>query len=174
MSTAFIAPQHATFCHLRGCNLEVARSVCSARGKLQRGISFARIWNDVRQHVHRQHTTDGTCQQHLILHACCCLRCRATPVNEVSDLLRTLRQAAMLEPQGPATDLLVWREDGPDQRPTWTQLHLDESSRFLSACGIAHGDVLLVQEHPDRIARTLWGVRPTTGREWLQQRARLG
>ena len=69
----------------------------------------------------------------------------------------------------------MWREDGPNRQPAWTPLTLNKNAKSLGDCGIAHGDVLLVQEHPDRIARGLYGLRPAaTGPEWLQQRARYG
>ena len=48
----------------------------------------------------------------------------------------------------------VWREGGPNTRPTWEELHVagwEASEKPFPELGLAHGDVLVVQEHPSRL-----------------------
>lgn len=71
-------------------------------------------------------------------------------------MVKLLRWSAGLSAEGPASDLQIWREDGPDDAPVWTELPADWASRTFAQLGLVHGDVLLVQEHSDRMpANTL-------------------
>ena len=49
---------------------------------------------------------------------------------------------------------MVWREGGPNAEPAWDALLVDGwelSDKKLEQLGIGHGDVLVVQEHPNRL-----------------------
>ena len=56
----------------------------------------------------------------------------------------SLRLIAGLSAHGSTSDIQVWREDGPNCDPTWTELQLDWSAKQWQDLGVAHGDVLVV------------------------------
>lgn len=63
----------------------------------------------------------------------------------------------------------MWRERGPNAAPTFTELHLDWSVAPFAEQGVAHGNVLLVQQHPSLMARNLLGTsKLPTAPEWIR------
>ena len=66
-------------------------------------------------------------------------------------MLEFLRKLAGLPEQGPADELMVWIEEGPNAAATWSEALLDWSLETCGEVGIGHGDVLVVQEHPSKL-----------------------
>lgn len=64
--------------------------------------------------------------------------------DNAKSMLWWLRGRSGLETVGPASDILVWRETGPNAAPAWTPLQLDWSAKCWGDLNIAHGDVLVV------------------------------
>ena len=76
------------------------------------------------------------------------------------------RDGAGLQPDGPCREVRLWREGGPNDAPTWEELKVDgweASGTTITQVGIGHGDVLVVQEHPNRLPRGL-----PTAIEWFR------
>ena len=48
-------------------------------------------------------------------------------------------------------DIQLWREDGPSDNPTWTELPIDANTKTLDELGLRDGDVVVVQEHTRRL-----------------------
>ena len=68
---------------------------------------------------------------------------------DAAGLLRWMRKfGADLRPSGPAAEITVWRELGPNASPTFSKLVLDELLTPLTTSAldldIPHGSVLLV------------------------------
>ena len=85
-------------------------------------------------------------------------------------MLQWLRKAAGLPAAGPASELQVWREGGPNIQPTFSPTELDWTVPTWSELGLKHGELLVVQEHPDRLPSDL--RHPRTCPEWLARRSR--
>ena len=64
--------------------------------------------------------------------------------DEVNDVLTMLRKRAGMPGDGPATDIEVWLEGGPNHAPTFTPLHLDFTVETIAELGLVFGDVLVV------------------------------
>ena len=52
-------------------------------------------------------------------------RMKLNPDGSANGLLRELRMYVGLDIEGPVTDLLLWREDGPSTSPKYSQLWFD-------------------------------------------------
>ena len=78
------------------------------------------------------------------------------------DARDVLRRSAGLSQDGSATDVKVWRESGPNYSPTFTELLLDLGVNTWAELGVAHGNVLVVQEHPSRLPK-----RTAAANDWL-------
>ena len=61
------------------------------------------------------------------------------------DMLTWLRTCVGLPPDGPAKDILIWRETGRNDSPTSTQLDLDWQCHSFGQLALFHGDVLHVR-----------------------------
>ena len=113
----------------------------------------------------------GLCNQHLYRFPPC--RCGfkdlMSPSTGVSSIRSRLRGCAGLPGEGPAKDVKVWRESGPNHAPVWKEVRLDWSVKTCGELGLSHGDVVVVQEHPDRLPDKLPHAR--TGPEWFRTNA---
>ena len=94
-------------------------------------------------------------------------RWRADPIHgRALDLLGWLRsKGAGLPKNTPGRKVKVWREGGTNAAPTWEVLNVDgweASDKTVQQVGIGHGDVLVVQEHPDCLPYGL-----PTAVEWI-------
>ena len=103
-------------------------------------------------HLHHQHPATLPCRSYFHID------------DPATELLGYLRHAAGLSYRGPASDILVWHEDGPNDDPAWLEWPEDWPQKTFAELGVEHGDVLVVQEHPNRLARNL-RVAP----EWLSR-----
>lgn len=61
---------------------------------------------------------------------------------------------------------MVWREEGPNEEPIWKDVSQEWSAN--GQLWLRHGDVVVVQEHPDELPAGL--VYPQTGPEWMKAR----
>ena len=65
----------------------------------------------------------------------------------------------------------MWLEQGPNSAPIFTELRLDWSVKTFAELGVAHGDVLLVQEHHSRMPHNWSGTSKFfTGPDWIDKR----
>lgn len=97
-------------------------------------------------------------------------RWQFTDDTDVTSLLHLLRQRTGLRPDGPPTDIKLWRESGPNNAPVWLDLHLDWNAASLGKLDVAHGDTVVVQEHPTRLPADI--RHPRTAPELLKKQAR--
>ena len=67
-----------------------------------------------------------------------------SPAHGLFNMRMLLRAAAGLPEDGPPSEVVVWRDGGPNHAPTWTELRLDWTTKKWSQLGINHGDVLVV------------------------------
>ena len=60
-------------------------------------------------------------------------------------------------------NVLLWREDGPNEAPVWTKIQLDWRVATWKMLGLGHGDVLVVQKTQSAFAQSV----NVTAVEWL-------
>ena len=59
-------------------------------------------------------------------------------------MLQKLRTEVGLPANGPASDLRVWLEGGPNNAPTWTEVKPNWAAGTFVQFGVDYGDVLAV------------------------------